>query len=236
MCCDNTANIPTRKISICSVNHAGAWALKMSLMSPSFFLYFQDIRKKWLSEATDLAVSQLLGSTMVVIPAHVPGLHMWASAGPRTSSSSPKQWKSDSHLKIYNFVRKRSQWLLIKSKKKKLRRVQQYKSLRVSALTGSVPRKMAKGCKQFQHPLRNSENWTQVARLTGNCLNHWAMSLYEIISIIQKNWLWLVISSNLEPLFCLQDHDCYFQIAQIKYQGQAQYTRILEHKPLIDAS
>ena len=40
---------------------------------------------------------------------------MWASAGPGPSSSSPKQWKSDGHVKIYNSVRARSS--LTKSKK-----------------------------------------------------------------------------------------------------------------------
>ena len=29
---------------------------------------------------------------------------MWASAGPGPSSSSPKQWKSDGRVKIYNSV------------------------------------------------------------------------------------------------------------------------------------
>ena len=42
---------------------------------------------------------------------------MWASAGPGQSSSSPKQWKSDGHVKIYNSASARSP--LTKSKKKK---------------------------------------------------------------------------------------------------------------------
>ena len=50
---------------------------------------------------------------------------MWASAGPGPSSSSPKQWKSDGRVKIYNSVSARSP--LTKSKKKKLYRAQQYK-------------------------------------------------------------------------------------------------------------
>ena len=85
----------------------------MSLTRPSFLLYFREIRKK---EATDLAVSQLRGSTIAIISAHVPGPHMWASAGPGPSSSSPKQCKSDGRVKIYNSVSARSP--LTKSKKK----------------------------------------------------------------------------------------------------------------------
>ena len=43
---------------------------------------------------------------------------MWASAGPGPSSSSPKQWKSDGRVKIYNSVSARSP--LTKSKGKKI--------------------------------------------------------------------------------------------------------------------
>ena len=39
---------------------------------------------------------------------------------------------------------------------------------------------------------------------------------------------------NLQPLFCVQD--CLSRIAQVEYQGQAQNTRILERKPLINTS
>ena len=37
---------------------------------------------------------------------------------------------------------------------------------------------------------------------------------------------------KLEPLVCMQD--CRSQIAQVDYQGQTRYTRILVRKPLID--
>ena len=49
-------------------------------------------------------VCQLQGSTIAIITAHVPGLHMWVSAGQGPSSSSPKQCKLDSLVKIYNSV------------------------------------------------------------------------------------------------------------------------------------
>ena len=70
-----------------------------------------------MNEATDLAVSQLRGSTIAIISPHVPGLHMWASAGQGLSSSSPKQWKSIGSV-IYNSVSARSP--LTKSEKTKL--------------------------------------------------------------------------------------------------------------------
>ena len=42
--------------------------------------------KSGKNEATDMAVSQLRGSTIAIISAHVPGSHLWASAGPGPSS------------------------------------------------------------------------------------------------------------------------------------------------------
>ena len=103
-------------------------------------LVFCIFEKSGKNEATDLAVSQLRGSTIAIISAHVPGQHMWASAGPGPSSSSPKQWKSDGRVKIYNSVSARSP--LTKSKKN-YRERSNIKSAHVSALTGSVPRKLA---------------------------------------------------------------------------------------------
>ena len=72
----------------------------------------------------------------------MPGQHIWVSVGPDPSSSSPKQWKSDGHAKIYNFVSARSPLTKLKEK---LYREKQYIRARVSAVTGSVPRKLAKG-------------------------------------------------------------------------------------------
>ena len=92
-----------------------AWALEKSSTRPSFFCIFE---KSGINEATDLAVSQLQGSTITIISAHVPGLHIWARAGPGPSSSSPKQWKSDVRLKIYNSASARSP--LTKSKKENI--------------------------------------------------------------------------------------------------------------------
>ena len=46
----------------------------------------------------------LQGSTIAIISAHVPGQHMWASAGPGPSSKFSKTVESDGSVKIYNSV------------------------------------------------------------------------------------------------------------------------------------
>ena len=52
---------------------------KVSYEAFPFSVIFE---KSGKNEATDLEVSQLWGSTIAIISAHVPGPHMWASAGP----------------------------------------------------------------------------------------------------------------------------------------------------------
>ena len=67
------------------------------------------------NEATDLAVSQLQGSTVPIISAHVPGQHMWACARCAIHGPSSRS-QSDGRVKIYNLVSARSP--LMKSRKK----------------------------------------------------------------------------------------------------------------------
>ena len=86
---------------------------KSLLLGIPFFCIFEESE---INEATDLVVSQLRGPTIAIISAHVPGQHIWARAGPGQSSNSPKEWKSDGRVKIYNFVSARSP--LTKSKEK----------------------------------------------------------------------------------------------------------------------
>ena len=57
--------------------------------SLSHLRFYCIFKKSGKTEATDLAVSQLRGTTIAIISAHVPGQHIWASAGPGLSSSSP---------------------------------------------------------------------------------------------------------------------------------------------------
>ena len=57
---------------------------KVSYEAFVFSVFFLNSGK---NEATDLAVSQLRGSTIAIISAHVPGQHMWASAGLQNNGS-----------------------------------------------------------------------------------------------------------------------------------------------------
>ena len=92
----------------------------------------------------------------------VPGPHMWASAGPCLSSSSPKQCKSDGRVQIYNSVSARSP--LTKSKKKNYQERSNIKSASVSALTGrgSIPHKMAEAWQGVSALIRNGSKVTKV--------------------------------------------------------------------------
>ena len=94
---------------------------------PGAYCIFQ---KSGKHQATDLAVSQLRGSIITTISAHVPGPHMWVSAGAGPSSTSPEQWKLDSCVKIYNSVSARSP--LTKSKSKENYRERSNAKARVS--------------------------------------------------------------------------------------------------------
>ena len=139
----------------------------MSLRKVSYEAFVFSVFSRTQEKKKPLEDSQLRGSTIAIISAHVPGPHMWASAGPGPSSSSPKQWKSDGRVKIYNSVSTRSP--LTKSKKKKYREHSNINSARVSALTGSVPRKMSEGLQRNSALIRNR---THIARLSANSLNH----------------------------------------------------------------
>ena len=74
-------------------------------------------------------------------------------------------------------------------------------------------------------------NRTHVAHLTVTRLNRWAIDSYQLNG---NNCTWIVVSRNLELLFCVQD--CRSGIAQVEYQGQTLYTGTLERKPFIDTS
>ena len=101
--------------------------------------------------------------------AHDPGQHLWPS----------EHWKSDVHVKSWTPVRAGSP--LTKSKEKNLTRMQQYKSARVSTLTGSVPRKMAKEW-QRASALAPYEDWTHVHDVPDSLRLIWPLSR-DFISI-----------------------------------------------------
>ena len=94
-------------------------------------------------------------------------------------------------------------------------------SARVSALTGSVPRKLAEA---LQSVLAHLRNRTQVAQLKPLVRIH----------CLKKRYMTCRISPPATDFFCVQD--CSARTFQVEYRGQTQYTRILERKPLIDIS
>ena len=115
----------------------------MSLTGPSFFCIFE---KSGINEA----ISQLRGSTPAIISAHLPGLHMWASAGLGPNSSSPKQWKLENSIKIYNSVSARLP--LTKSKKEKTIESTAMLKRACQCTDGlSATQKWQRGSRDFQH-------------------------------------------------------------------------------------
>ena len=83
-----------------------------------------------------------------------------------------------------------------------------------------------------------SENQTHVARLTATRLNHWAIESHRFVSIWQKMVYESSFLATWNRFFA-----CSLRIvvlglltAQVGYQVQMLYTRILERKPLIITS
>ena len=113
-------------------------------------------------------------------------------------------------------------------REKNYRKGSNLKSARVSALTGSVPRKMAKARQRVPVLVRNR---THVARFSTpdlttqplvriNCMKK---TVYDSSYFATCNWFFGV-------------QDCRTRIFQVEYQGQTRNTRILERKPLINTS
>ena len=133
---------------------------------------------------------------------HLPGPHMWPSPGPWPNSQCFKTVEvgcSCEELKPYQREIATDEI----QERKNYRERSNIKSARVSALTGSVPRKMAKGQKRVS--ARNVSR-TQVARLSVTLLDHSAIGLCQSS---EKNCILLVILlevfRNLQQLFCMQD-------------------------------
>ena len=104
-----------------------------------------------------------------------------------------------------------------------LRRLQQYKGACVSALLhwhAQCHTKWPWGCREFQLSARINP-----------------MSLASLLSLLSNEWhagkkVYDLSHLNHEPIFCMLD--CPSQIAQVEYQGQTLYTRVLECKPFIN--
>ena len=154
--------------NLASVTSQGHEPSKHLLLGLRFFCIFEESGK---NEATDLAVCQLRGSTIAIISAHVPGQHMWASAdpGPTTKLTQVLQ-NSASWMVVLRFTTLSARdrhWR--NPRKKNYRERSNIKSARVSALTGSVPRKMAEALQKDSELIKN---WTHFARLSATDLNH----------------------------------------------------------------
>ena len=87
--------LPSRALRLDLATCAGP-VLGMSLRKVSYKTFFFSVFSR------NQEKMQFQGSTIAIISAHVPGQHMWARAGPGTSSSSPNYWKSDGRVKTYN--------------------------------------------------------------------------------------------------------------------------------------
>ena len=98
----------------------------------------------------------------------------------------------------------------------------------VSALTGSVPRKMTRSCRRIQHSSGIEPISPDILQLTLttksliriNCLKK---TVYNSSYFATCNWFFGV-------------QDCCTRNFHLEYQGQTRNTRTLERKPLIDTS
>ena len=142
-------------------------------MRPSFFLYFREIRNKRSHRPGR-------GSTLTIaiISAHMPGLHIWASAGPGPSSSSPKQWESDGCVKIYNSCQREISTDEIQEEKN----YREHSNIKsecqcIDRLSDSVQRKMAMALQSGSASCRNR---THPSRLSTTNLNHSTIASYEM--------------------------------------------------------
>ena len=84
------------------------------------------------------------------------------------------------------------------------------RSAHVSALTGSVPRKMASALALTTQPLVHIK-WTKKMVYDSS----YYLNCFALLFLVQN---------------------CQSQIAQVEYQGEASNTRILKRKPMIDTS
>ena len=156
----------------------GAWALGKpeSLTRPCFFCIFE---KSGKIEPNDLAVSQLRGSKIAVISAHVPGQHMWASLGVLARALVQVLQNSGSRMVVLRFTTLSARDRHWRNPREFFfRECSNIKSARVGALTGSVPRKMAEALQRVSALIRNQ---THVDWLSATSLNHLSIGSYPLL-------------------------------------------------------
>ena len=132
-------------------HQSGEWGLKNPLAWPSFFKYFRQFKEK---QRPSTFVTFALRIYNSYNHAHAPGSSpsLWPSPGPWPDSKCSKT------------VEVRCSWSELKPCQREIA-TDEYKSARVSALTGSVPCKMAKGRQKVSAP---SGIRTRAARLRGS--------------------------------------------------------------------
>ena len=166
----------------------GCW-LKNPLEWPLFFKYFRPFKEKRRPGTFAIFAPRLYNRYN---HAHVPGPPMWASAGPGPGSKCSKTVEvvcSYSELKPRPCQREIATDEI--QEKKNYRERSNIKSARVSALTGSVPRKMAAARAEGSAPCRTR---TCVSGLSTTSLNHSAIGSYRSL---EKNCIWIVILLEL---------------------------------------
>ena len=167
----------------------------------SVFSVFSTIQaKKWPS---------LLrwGNTISLFTTHMPGPHKWQCPGPGPTPSASKQWKTDVYVESKTPCQRVHCW---RNSRRNSNRAQQYINARVSPLKISATQN-GRGTAESFVTLRETN-----PRRPTNCDSPEPLS-HRFVSMYRKrlgNDTWIVISCNLELIFCVLDF--HFRIAQGK--------------------
>ena len=147
-----------------TVGQSGGWVLKNPHYEPSFSSTFDNKIKNKGQAFSFTFAARLFNSYN---PAHVPGLHIWQSPGPRPDSKCSRIVEVRCSCQQLKPCQSQIATDEIQEKKNKISALIQ--SACVSALTGSVPHKMVKGLQDGATPYWNR---THVVRLNVARLNH----------------------------------------------------------------
>ena len=149
---------------------------------------------------------------------------MWQSPGPWQDSnwSKPVEVGFLYHCLEVSLVSAKSQ-LTKFEKQKNYRECSNIKADRSVHWQAQFQAIWQRGCTVFQHPAGITPT------SPSSLLLALALTSYQSI---EKHCIWLVLSSNLELIFCMQEFHC--RNAQVENQGQTRYIRILDSKPYIN--
>ena len=146
--------------------------MKNPLAWPLFFKYFRQFKDKRRPGTFAILAPRLCNC---LNHAHVPGQHMWQSPGPGPCSKCSKTVEVGcSYSELKPCQREIATDEI--QERKNYRERSNIKSARVSALTGSVPRKMATSRQKDSVPF---ENRTHISRLSTTSVTHSAIDSYQ---------------------------------------------------------